>query len=95
MNCPDTHVLCTPFYPGWIDDLNTYQNLGYVHPFTCPRSDEHPLGDSVLVATRDGWHCPSCDQIVQDWAYDWMIGERLQQIVEAFGLLLTGLMETT
>lgn len=58
-----------PWTPEQVDALNAYQQLGYVHEFTCPGHDGG--GSRVLIAEADGWHCPSCDYI-QDWAHDAM-----------------------
>lgn len=55
--------------PPWtdeqIDKLNTYQNCGYVHPFSCGNDSCR----AMLIATRDGWRCSQCDY-QQFWAYD-------------------------
>lgn len=50
--------------------LNEFQTLANVHPFTCPHN--HVGKSRVLIATEDGWHCPSCDY-KQDWAHTIMI----------------------
>lgn len=56
--------------------MNEFQRVGRFHPFTCAnRSDgghNRDLGDlGTLVATEDGWICPSCDY-TQDWAHPFM-----------------------
>lgn len=57
-----------PWTAEQVEALNEYQRLGYAHEFTC--GNDHD-GDRVLVATRDGWRCPSCDY-TQDWAHEGM-----------------------
>ena len=62
----------------WTDDqvatLNTYQQCGHFHPYTCGicRAD--------LVATNDGWRCPAdgCNY-VQHWA-----GTELFSVVQQY-----------
>jgi hypothetical protein len=55
-----------PWTPEQVEALNAYQKLGYVHEFTC--HFDHGEKSRVLVATEDGWHCPSCDY-KQLWAH--------------------------
>ena len=55
-----------PFTQDQMDSLNGFQNSGYHHPFTCS------CGKSDLVAVIGGWHCPKCNEIVQDWAFPFM-----------------------
>lgn len=66
-----------PWKPGQVDRLNGYQESGVFHPFTCGRcrdADESwPLEDQhLLVATEEGWTCPTCDY-TQTWAWTFMI----------------------
>lgn len=51
-----------------VEKLNEYQTKGHMHPFTC--GNDHD-GERVLVATRQGWVCPSCSY-TQDWAHEFM-----------------------
>jgi hypothetical protein len=65
-----------PWTPEQVAALNRYQHGGWFHPFTCahcrdadprwPSPDEH-----ILVATEDGWTCPTCDY-TQHWAHGFM-----------------------
>ena len=65
--------------PPWTDEqviaLNTFQQADQFHPFTCAnRGDGKHIYTSdygILIATTDGWGCPSCDY-TQDWAHAWM-----------------------
>jgi len=59
-----------PFTPDQVEALNRWQTSGPVHPFTCGNREEH--GNDVLIATADGWRCPSCDY-TQPWAHDFML----------------------
>lgn len=61
-------TLKAPWTPEQVDALNAYQQLGYVHEFTCGNDHE---ADDMLMATADGWHCPSCGY-KQDWCHEWM-----------------------
>lgn len=60
--------------PLWSDDqvarLNAFQKARVMHPFTCPAAHD---GERDLVATPDGWRCPSCDY-TQNWAHSFMLG---------------------
>lgn len=80
-----------PFTAEQVEALNTYQNAGLFHPFTCgnDRTDEAHIayqaehgGDfGQLVATPDGWVCPVCDYR-QDWANPFMAdGDMLTEAV--------------
>jgi hypothetical protein len=63
-----SHIVA-PWTQDEITALNRWQNLGYVHPFTCPTNH---LAARILEARKDGWHCPSCDY-TQNWAHDFML----------------------
>lgn len=55
-----------PWTQEQVAKLNAFQNLGYVHEYTCPV--DHPgINVSVLWATTAGWVCPACSY-TQDWA---------------------------
>lgn len=57
-----------PWSPDQVAALNRYQKDGRFHPFTCGSS-----GDDVLVATTDGWHCPTPGCTYQQhWAHAFM-----------------------
>lgn len=61
----------------WTDDqvanLNRFQQVGVFHPFTCGRRDEHGDDPGVLLAERDGWHCPAAGcGYTQTWAHPFM-----------------------
>jgi len=62
-------VLRAPWTDQQVSKLNRFQRLGHVHEFTCPNNHD---SDRVLVASNDGWHCPSCDY-QQDWAHVTML----------------------
>jgi len=53
-----------PWTEEQVKELARYQATGLVHPYTCGGDK---CGD-VLVPTKDGWTCPSCDY-KQDWAH--------------------------
>lgn len=58
-----------------------------MHPFTCPALNHHEGHPSTLIATQDGWVCPSCDY-TQVWAHDFMLNWPLPVFV--FGSNLAG-----
>lgn len=58
-----------PFTEEQVEKLNAWQKLGFVHEFTC---DNNHKGNRVLVATKDGWKCPSCPY-TQNWAHEFML----------------------
>lgn len=65
------------FTPLWTDEqvasLNAFQKCGVFHEFTCGTKEKHVAGASdALIATPDGWICPSCDY-TQDWAHGFML----------------------
>lgn len=60
-----------PWRPTQVHALNAFQRSSRMHPFTCGGAHDGP--SPVLVAARDGWHCPdeACPYI-QDWAHPFM-----------------------
>jgi len=66
--------LSAPWTPEQVEALNRWQRCNYVHEFTCP----HPHGPlthgRILIATKNGWTCPTCDY-TQNWAHSWMMFE--------------------
>ena len=60
-------MIHAPFTEDQVESLNEYQKSGVFHEFTCGTEN---CRDS-LVATSEGWTCPSCDY-TQDWAHIWM-----------------------
>lgn len=67
----------------WNDDqlknLNRFQKIGIMHPFTCCSPEEiHECerrsgkNDGLLTATTNGWVCP-CGKYTQDWCYPGML----------------------
>jgi hypothetical protein len=85
MALPVNPAILAPDYTGpsfiaapWTDDqvenLNRYQGwAGAFHPFTCGRREHHPDDPGVLVAERDGWHCPAAGcGYRQTWAHPFM-----------------------
>lgn len=70
------NVIRAPFTAEEVEALNAWQQR---HPFTCGRcrdASAWPLtSQHELVATKDGWVCPTCDY-TQDWAHDFMARRR-------------------
>lgn len=70
--------LNAPFTEDQVYRLNQYQDDEWFHPFTCcgPDGCRDRLGtegnDRKLIATVDGWICPTCDY-TQDWAWAGMV----------------------
>jgi hypothetical protein len=69
-----------PFTPEQVKNLNVYQQLGHMHPFTgtgMADTEGHksrsncPDQECLLKATTDGWVCP-CGQYKQNWAHAFM-----------------------
>ena len=50
-----------------VDNLNSYQRSGEMHPFTCGNCSQ-----VELIATRTGWHCPNDCGWEQRWAHGFM-----------------------
>lgn len=59
-----------PFNENQIKNLERYQRLGYVHPFTCPQNSTH-ISDGILLPTTNGMICIECGYI-QNWVHDYM-----------------------
>lgn len=59
-----------PFTVTQVENLNAYQRVGLMHPFTCGNAgSQHP----PLVATSKGWQCPVVDcDYTQNWAHEFM-----------------------
>lgn len=72
-------IVRAPWTESQVENLNIYQNIGIMHPFTCGKRDNlHEKGD-LLVATTEGWICPSCDY-TQDWAHAFMVDDCMKKI---------------
>lgn len=63
-----TEIIKPPFTEEQVIALNYYQHIDIMHDYTC--RNEHG-GVRKLVATKDGWICPSCDY-AQETALSWM-----------------------
>jgi hypothetical protein len=58
-------ILKSPWPQDIVDRLNTWQSLGFCHPYACSecRSD--------LTATTNGWKCSEVGcAYTQDWAHE-------------------------
>lgn len=72
-------VINVPFTTAQVENLNSYQQAGRYHPFTCCSAYsaedgcERSLGTSegLLQATNNGWVCP-CGKYTQNWAHESM-----------------------
>jgi hypothetical protein len=60
-----------PFTDEQVRMLNSFQEAGLFHPFTCP--EDHGPDDAArrLVAHPEGWRCPTCTY-AQTWAHAFM-----------------------
>lgn len=56
------------FSASEVESLNAFQDIGFMHGFTCG----HDSGHGLLIATTDGWICRSCPY-TQDWAHNFMM----------------------
>ena len=80
-----------PFSDEQIKNLNKFQDLGQMHPFTCGgnRTDDahkkyaeiHGGDYGQLIATKEGWICPVCDY-KQNWAHDFMAQDIANNIMD-------------
>lgn len=58
-----------PWSSEVVDALNEWQCDQRVHPYTCAhRGDGRHRDEGKLIATPDGWVCPSCTY-TQGWAH--------------------------
>lgn len=60
-------VVRVPWTHRQVQALNLYQEMGYMHPYTCGWRDQHPEKEGILIATPSGWICPVCTY-QQNWA---------------------------
>lgn len=65
MTAPSSSRIHPPWTERTVRFLNLFQVHGGMHPFTCPRTG------SNLIATLDGWTCPTCSYN-QTWAHAFM-----------------------
>lgn len=72
-------IVRAPFTPEQVEQLNRYQQGGWMHPFTCGVGTGRHLD---LVATEAGWICPDCDY-TQDWAHGFMADREVLDSLEA------------
>lgn len=68
---PEPKLIHAPWTEGQVDALSAYQK-GPFHLYTCgPCRDADPsfpmVNQHALLATPEGWRCPTCDY-QQDWA---------------------------
>lgn len=83
---PDMSIqqIRAPFTPDQVEQLNRYQNFGFVHEFTCANNHE---GNRVLIASAEGWKCPSCDY-TQNWAHAFMADKEELDFMESGYIML-------
>lgn len=69
-----------PWTKEQVAHANEFQQSGTMHPFTCTTDS------TMLVATTEGWICPTCDY-TQNWAYRGMLdGAIIIQMRDSLGL---------
>lgn len=68
-------ILKAPWTEEQVANLNTYQESGIFHPYTCGKDSRH----RDLVATTDGWVCLDCDY-KQDWCHEHIAQLPLQRL---------------
>lgn len=56
-------IIEAPWTAQQVDALNSYQESGAFHPYTCGN-----CRNSLLVAGPEGWNCPQCNRWQQRWA---------------------------
>lgn len=71
---PETPEQSTKIFAPWSSEtaltLIDFQQIGHLHPFTCPRDHR---GQYALVANNGGWFCPADDcDYTQNWAWAYM-----------------------
>lgn len=57
-----------PWTKQQVEKLQKYQNDKSNHPYTCVNCSEQNE-NTILIPNCDGWYCPRCDLVVQDWAH--------------------------
>jgi hypothetical protein len=73
----DVDIVRAPWSAQQVNALNDYQARDDVHEYTCV--NDHDEESRILIATEQGWVCPSCDY-KQDWAHRavlvWMMKDK-------------------
>lgn len=67
---PDAGWHLPPWTPEEVNNINTFQSSGAMHPFTCgcgPEDGDDHFGwpNRILIARNDGLHCPNARCPVQ------------------------------
>lgn len=80
-------IIRVPWSTEQVEQLNRYQRLEGVHPYTCGSRHERRL-----LATPEGWRCPTRDcEYRQEWALESTADRRtLDGIAETVRQLPTG-----
>lgn len=61
-------MIKAPWTAKQIQNLEARQIRFGLHPYTCGNCSGQ--GETTdLIPHRDGWYCPRCDFMVQDWAH--------------------------
>ncbi len=64
-----------PFTQQQVDNINAYQNSGFIHPLTCAGGSgvDCPSGEQQkLIATTNGMVCPGCGGVQVDVPSNWL-----------------------
>ncbi len=87
-----------PWNAEQVENLKTYQQNRWVHPFTCGNrsapgheeyAEKHQERDvGLLIPTPSGWVCPVCDY-TQDWAHSFMLDGSASRVSEKMETLLS------
>lgn len=59
----------SPWNDEQISKLQNRQANATYHPYICGLCDNH----IELVPTKDGWNCPQCNKVTQDWCHEYDI----------------------
>lgn len=59
------NIIHTPFSEEQVKNLNEYQKIEFVHPYTC---ENNHTESRILIATENGWICPTC-KYTQNWCH--------------------------
>lgn len=54
-----------PFTEEQVNNINAWQEIGFVHPLTCPDNCDE-FGERMF-AIETGMFCPQCDGLKQEW----------------------------
>ena len=73
-------MIKAPWNPTQVKNLTDRQQCKHLHPYTCGHCSENDE-TTELLPCGDGWYCPRCDCMVQDWAHTHDVTGKFKDLV--------------